>query len=652
VAQVLGVREAGGEPPRAGLERFLRGKRLLLVLDNVEHLLPAAPLVADLLAACPDLKVLATSRAPLRLRGERQLPVPPLGLPDPDRLPPLGQLAAVEAVELFVARAQDVKPDFALSEANAPAVAEIVRRLDGLPLALELAAARVNVLPPAALLARLERRLPLLTGGAQDLPARQRTLRDTIAWSHDLLPPEEQVLFRRLAVFAGECTLEAAEPVANAAGEVGMDLLDGVSSLVDKSLLRQDDRSVPEGNPEPRFGMLETIREYALERLDAAGEAEATRRAHAAHFLALAEGLRPRIEGADEPAVLARYDAEHANLRAALAWALDRGEADVGLRLVAALWKFWYLRKHLAEGRSWLQRALAEGAAAAPGLRAEALYAASSFAGTQGDYAAATRACEEGLALARRAGDPLRVAMHLFSLGMTASGLGDRPRARARFEEALTLARGLDPSHPFATHLLANVLRNLGGAVEGEPAATPLLEEALAIWRARGDPSAIANALDGLGDVARLRGDGARAAALYREALAGRAEVGEREGIADSLERLAWLAAAGPGAERAARLFGAAEALREEIAVPRRPREGAEHGRGVAAARSALGAEAFAVAWEAGRALPLEQAVTEALASAEAIASADAESAGTPAAPVTAVDGVEARTATSAGGQS
>jgi predicted ATPase/class 3 adenylate cyclase len=339
VASVLGVREEGGRPVVEVLTAFLRDRQLLLALDNFEHLLPAAPVVSDLLRTCPGVKILATSRAPLHLRGEREYPVPALALPDPSRPEPVTQLIQYQAIRLFVERAQAAKPAFALTDENAAAVAEICRRLDGLPLALELAAARVKLLPPQALLERLDERLKLLTGGARDAPARQRTLRDAIAWSHDLLSPHDQTLFRRLAVFAGGCTLEAVEAVGNADGE--LDTLEGMASLIDESLLRQIDGP----GDEPRFAMLETIREYGLERLEVSGESGTVQERHATYFASVAEALRPHLYGPDQGRTIRQLEAEQGNLRAALAWAVEHADAAIGLRLTANLRKFWLLRR-------------------------------------------------------------------------------------------------------------------------------------------------------------------------------------------------------------------------------------------------------------------------------------------------------------------
>jgi predicted ATPase len=343
VAQAVGVRDAGNRPAMEALEAYLRDRRLLLLLDNFEQVVAAAPDIARLLAACPGLKVLVTSRAPLHLSGEHEYPVPPLPLPIVGDPGSTAELAANPAVALFVQRAQEVRPDFGLTDENAATVAEVCRRLDGLPLAIELAAARIKLLPPRELLARLERRLPLLTGGPRDAPERQRTLRDAIAWSHDLLDDVEQVLFRRLSVFVGGCSIQAAGGVCVADADLGFDVLDGVASLLNKSLLRREDG--PGG--EPRFSMLETVREYALERLEACGETTAIRRRHAEFFLDLAERIEVELWGPDQSALLDRCEAEHDNFRAVLAWTQGAGDDPVtALRLAAGLAQFWNIRSH------------------------------------------------------------------------------------------------------------------------------------------------------------------------------------------------------------------------------------------------------------------------------------------------------------------
>ena len=580
--------------------------------------------------------------------------MPPLPVPEPgQRLPP-DRLTQYAAVALFVARACELRPDFALDdEEDAAAVAEVCRRLDGLPLAIELAAARVKLLPPGALLGVLERRLGLLTGGARDLPARQRTLGDAIAWSHDLLSPGEQALFRRLAVFAGGFTLAAAAAVAGPGGAA--DVLEGLAALVDGSLVRRADGPALDVAPGPRFAMLETIREYALERLDEGGEAEATRRAHARFFLALAEAAAPRLLGPEQAAWLGRLAAEHDNLRAALAWAIAR-DPDQALRLAGGLWRFWEVRGHLAEGRGWLERALAAGGAA-PRMRATALNGAGNLAWAQGDLARADELHAAALALRRELGDAGGVAASLSNLGLVAHVRGDLARAAALYDEALALDRERGDRAGIAGTLnnLADVARirgqlgraaalwaealalrrelgdkrgvaaaldNLGLAVGAQGdlgRAAALHTEAVALQREVGDRQGLAHALNNLGGTVSARGDLARAAALYDEALALSVELGDRLGVARGLEGLA-AAAAGSRPHQTARLLGAAEALRESLGTPLPPGERAVHDRRVAEAHARLGAAAFAAAWGAGQALSLEEAVAAAQALADELA--------------------------------
>jgi predicted ATPase/class 3 adenylate cyclase len=382
IAQALGVREAGGRPILELLKSYLREKRTLLLLDNFEQIVDAAPLVSELLAFAPGLKVLVTSRTTLRLSGEHEYTVPPLGLPPTDdgrrttgrQSPNLQTITQYEAVRLFIERAQAARADFAVTNDNAPAVAEICHRLEGLPLAIELAAARVKLFPPAALLARLANRLTFLTGGARDLPERQQTIRNTIDWSYQLLDDAEKTLFARLGVFVGGCTIEAAEAVCSAAGDLPIDVMEGIAALMDKSLLRQEEGV----DDEPRFVMLETIREYALERLEQSGEAEAVRRRHTEYYLALAEAAEPWLYShAESPSWLDRLEEEYDNLRAALGWAIERREANLALRFGAALGWFWWLRDDYREGLSWLDAALAQSSADLTPARAYALFHAS-----------------------------------------------------------------------------------------------------------------------------------------------------------------------------------------------------------------------------------------------------------------------------------
>ena len=356
VARTLGLIEASNQSPEELLKGYLRDRHILLVLDNFEQVLEAAPLIDEVLHSAPRVKVLVTSRTPLGLYGEHEFPIPPLSLPESEAAPSAEHLADYGAIRLFLDRTRAVNPEFSLTEENAGAVAEICERLDGLPLAIELAAARAKLLPPQALLSRLGNRLKLLTGGARNLPERQRTLRNTIEWSYEMLDEGEKTLFARLAAFPGGGTLEAIEAVCDAEGDLPVDPLEGVSSLLDKSLLRQ----VAEQEDEPRFEMLETIREFALEKLEESADAGAVERVHAEFYLDLAEQAEPRLWGPEDAAWLERLEREHDNLRAALSWALDHEEVDLALRLGAALRWFWNLGGYYGEGRSWLEATLAK----------------------------------------------------------------------------------------------------------------------------------------------------------------------------------------------------------------------------------------------------------------------------------------------------
>jgi predicted ATPase/class 3 adenylate cyclase len=434
IAAVFGVREEGSGLVDH-LPRVLGDKRLLLVLDNFERVTGAAQTVSDLLARVPGLKVLATSRTPLHVYGEHEYPLSPLPLPDLAHLPTVERMSQYEAVRTFIARAQAVQPDFVVTTANAPAVAEICFRLDGLPLAIELAAALVKLLPPQALLKRLEQRLPLLTGGARTLPARQQTMRNTIAWSHDLLDQQEQTLFRRLAVFAGGCTIDAAEAVVNHEGT--RDVFVGIASLVDKSLLRQEEGS--EG--EPRFRMLETVREFGLERLSASGEESATRDRHARFFRDLAEraGLK---EGTGDPNLLGMMDHEHDNVRAALGWSRETGDHDTLLRLAGALALFWFYRGHLNEGRRWLDRALETPAdAASPRPRAWAFTVSGMLANVGGETERATVLLTESFSWWERSGEAYGYAIARTILGGVYVGQGQYAEAAPLFTASEAYAR-------------------------------------------------------------------------------------------------------------------------------------------------------------------------------------------------------------------
>jgi predicted ATPase/class 3 adenylate cyclase len=612
IAATLNVRETGAQPVRDTLAAFLLSKRLLLVLDNYEHLLAAAPIVADLLQAGPGVAVLVTSREPLRLRGEREVAVAPLALPDDRVLPSRDVLAQIASVALFVQRAQAAQADFVLTAENAAAVGAICRRVDGLPLAIELAAARIKLLSPQALLARLEHRLPLLTGGARDAPARQRTLRDAIAWSYDLLPEEEQTLFRHLGVFAGGATLEAAEAVANPNGD--LDVFGGLAALIDKSLLRSQEGV----DGEPRFGMLETVREYALDRLEASNEEEMARQRHASYVLALAEQADRELHGPQHGPWLDRLAIEYGNVRSALAWLLERGQAELGLRLTQALRNFVILRGYPGEARLWQERLLAANADLPLDVRATANSIAGEWARLCGDYQMAIRLHREGLQLARQVGDQRLIAEALYRFASTAGGLDDLGGAEALAEEALTRFRAIDDAQEVAgaLALLGQLAQQRGDYVR----ARALLEEALALRRVRPSAWGVPWTTMMLGEVAADEGNTARAAALLEESLRLHIANGDHYGIGFCLLDVGKLAADGTRPEVAARLLGAAEALRAVGGLVLEPKERSKYERSVARAQADLGAAAFAAAWAAGRALPLEQAITEARALAAELA--------------------------------
>ena len=539
IAQALGIQEAGEQPISDLLQAYLQGKRLLLLLDNFEQVLAAAPGLAGLLAGCPQLKMLVTSRAVLRIRAEHEFPVPPLALPDLSHLPGSETLTQYAAVALFLERAQAARPDFQLTAANTRTIAEICVRLDGLPLAIELAAARVKLLPPQALLTRLAHRLQVLTSGARNAPVRQQTLRNTLAWSYDLLDAQEQRLFWRLSVFVGGCTLEAVEGLFTALGERPAEVLDGVASLMDKSLLRQ----VEQEGEEPRLLMLATIREYGLEALAASGEMESTRRAHAAYYLALAQDAELELGGPQQATWLGQLEREHDNLRAALSWSLeqagdegvreDERRMEIALRFGGALRGFWRVHGQINEGRNFLERALAAREGSAAFVQAKALIAAATLAYIQGDYERAETLCKESLGLYRELEDMSGIAHSLHELGLVSSTRGDTATARSLLVESLALAREVDDEQLVAWALFHH------GQVEsnqGEYArARALFEESLALHRRRQNKRLIAQTLSHLAQVLLVsQSDQANVPSLLEECLAVSGEIGFKEGIAAS----------------------------------------------------------------------------------------------------------------------
>jgi predicted ATPase/class 3 adenylate cyclase/uncharacterized protein HemY len=536
IMSTLLIKEAGGQPLLGQLKAALKDKQMLLVLDNFEQVVDAALQIAELLAACPKLKILVTSRVVLHVQAEREFAVPPLSLPNPKRLPDLVTLSQYEAVALFIQRAQAVKPDFQVTNANAPAVAGICARLDGLPLAIELAAARVKYFAPQALFTRLEQGLSVLTGGARDLPARQQTLRGAIAWSYDLLSPEEKALFRRLAVFVDGWTIETAEVVCRAAGELEADVLDGMLSLVDKSLLRQQELA----GGEPRFWMLQLLREFGMEALRQAGESEVIRQTHVEYFLALAEEAESELRGPDQVRWLERLEQEHDNLRAALTWTREQSEGEWGLRLAGALQLFWEIHGHLSEGRQWLETLLAREHPAAPAVRAKALRGAGVLERFQGDYSQARVLLKESLALYREQENKAGIANSLGQLGSLARFQGDYSQAKVLLEESLALFRELGDKFGIAW-----MLSNLGilARFQGDYSqARVLLEESLILRRKLGDKSGIAWMLSNLGILARFQGDYSQARVLLEESLSQYRELGDKDNSAWVLGELGILA--------------------------------------------------------------------------------------------------------------
>jgi predicted ATPase/class 3 adenylate cyclase len=625
IGQALGLQESGTRSLDDVLKDHLRPKQLLLVLDNFEHVQAAAPFVAELLETAPRLKVLVTSRAPLHLRAEREFPVPPLALPNPDALLPASALAQYPALALYAERARAVKLDFELTEANAPTVAEICARLDGLPLAIELAAARSKLLPPHAMLARLGRRLPLLIGGAWDLPARQRTLLGAIGWSHDLLEKADQRLFRRVSVFVGGWTVAAAEMCCNPRAEdLSVAVLDGVASLLDKSLVRQETPS----DAEPRFGMLETIREYGLYQLEASGEGPEMRDRHLDYYLALAEDADAGLLGPEQVSWCDRLEAEHANIRSAFAWvltALDEGvpatsgltraatRLEAGIRLADALEQFWMLRGHSRETWHQVMRLIAH-TPVHTAARARILVVGGYMAHCLLDHEVAVRFADEGLAICRMLGDARQLAVALTRRGVMAIWQGDHADAAAWLGEARALFRehggehrsGIE--HPIAA-FLAQAMHNQGN----HAAAYALYEESLAEARGRGDRHAAAYALRHIARLHLEAGDADRAVAFLRESLSPLRELRDRRCTPASLETLAYAVGRRDQWADAVRLFAAAEAMRDATGMPLMRTDRARQVSELALLESRLGRDVLAGAWASGRVMSLNQAIDYAL---------------------------------------
>ncbi|MDQ3706233.1 MAG: adenylate/guanylate cyclase domain-containing protein [Chloroflexota bacterium] len=677
IAQTLGAKQVASREMVDTLADYLSNKQLLLLLDNFEQIVSAAPVVTRLLAKAPRLKVLITSREALHLRDEQEFVLPPLGVPDLKDLPTAQALSQYEAVALFTQRARLVTPAFEVTSDNAPAVAEICYRLDGLPLAIELAAARIRLLPPQAMLSRLGSRLRLLTSGARDLPERHQTLRSTIQWSYDLLQPGEQRLFRRMSVFVGGCTLEAIEAVCNVDGTLELDVLDGVTSLVDKSLVRQDTGTAPPGisatgdtgpgagrrsetEDEPRFDMMATIREYAMELLqDTDAAEEELRQWHVQYFLSLAEHGRTGIEGQQQELWLDRLDLEHDNIQAAVKRSIEDNDAEVALRFCGALWIFWQMRGYYNEGHKWTvtaldlpeagvrnqarARALIGGAALsrfqqdwnaalaysdesvaifrelAPQEQRELGLASVVYGATRafvGEREAARKAVEEGVSLLRQAGYKWGLSHALLIRGIVANAAGDRTAAQAAFEENVVLAKAVGNKWG-----LSQVFNSLGdiARIEGDYArAKELYTESLRLYRRLRIRSDIPASLHNLGHVSLAQGDTGGARGLFIEALQLQITQRNKVGIAECLAGLAGLAGAEGRPERAARLFGAAEILREALNAHVWPAERVDYERNLAGARAQMEPEpakvaAWEKAWQEGRAMNMEEALRYAL---------------------------------------
>ncbi|MBC7811992.1 MAG: tetratricopeptide repeat protein [Burkholderiales bacterium] len=620
IASTLGITEGGPRTPLERLKAFLRDKQMLLVLDNFEQILSAAPDIAELLAACPWLKLLATSRSPLRIRQERQMPVSPLAVPDLAHLPDVESMAHYSAVTLFMERAQAVQPDFSINTENAPTVAAICARLDGLPLAIELISARIKILSPVALLKRLGGPLMLQSDGLRDVEARHRTLNAAISWSYQLLSADEQTLFRRLGIFVGGWTLEAAGAVC--LENLRLNLLDGMASLLDKNLVKQNMRS--EG--EPRFMMLETIREYALEQLAASGELDDLRHRHVVYFLKLAEVVAPEsIGGAQQGQGWDDLEAEHTNLRAALTWSRREASGETKLRLAVALSDFWSHRGHLSEGSGWLTESLAQSEGGEPStthyrtLRAKALAALAVMNHWQGNPDAAQPRHEECVALFRELGHRAALAEALGTYGMLFVLRGDFELARPLMEEMLALARELGNDGLIA--LSYNFLGNLAYSQGYIQQAGAHWEEALALFRLQTHNWIISVVLSQLAMTALDERDYHRALSHLVESLTRFRELGERWQAIYTLEVFAFQAVvqgeqsedAKPRFLRAARLFGVAEALRETYSAPILPFQRRPYEQGVTALRAQLDEAMLVASWEAGRKMTLDQAVEYAL---------------------------------------
>jgi non-specific serine/threonine protein kinase len=603
IATSLGLKESGARSTHEMLAMFLGDRQTLVVLDNFERVVISALKIVDLLTTCPHLRFLVTSRIPLRISGEQELPVPPLTVPDAQAPLVLDDLMRYDAVELFVQRARESRPNFQMTASNASAVVEICHRLDGLPLAIELAAARTRLLTPQALLERLDHRLALLTGGAHNLPSRQQTMRATIAWSYDLLTPDAQHLFRQLTVFAGGWTLDAAAAVC----ELDEDVLDRMTTLVDHNLVRQVAR--PDGSV--RFTMLETIREFGQEELARTGDEQITRDRHAHYFVALAERIGPQVVEPDPWFSLQQLEAEHANLRGALEWLAQQDTGELVLRLATAMQWFWWLNGYLSEGRRWLEWALNNAPAAPFEIQARALLGAGTLSWGQGDYDRTVACAETSLSLCHGTEERWSTAYSLALLGMVALQHGDLLRATDQLEQARDLYNQIGDQVWLPTTL--TLLGNIAYQQRAFDRAESLFQEALTLERAVSHELGIAITLMTLAQVVRDRGDWKRALTLFRESFTVFADMKNTWGTGSLIAGVATIAAEHNELQLAARLCGAVRRLCQMNAAELMPAVVADLDRATTAARSGLGDTPFAASWEEGYAGSLEVAVAEAV---------------------------------------
>lgn len=597
IAQALSVRETADQSLASSIAAACQADEMLLVLDNFEQVLPAAIFVADLLATCPTLTVLVTSRARLRLSGEQAVDVNPLALPDLQHLPSVEQLERIDSVRLFVAHARQARSGFALAPQNAAAVAAICTRLDGLPLAIELAAARVRILSPPALLARLEQRLQVLTGGPRDVPSRQQTMRAAIAWSYDLLSPDAQRLFRQLSVFVGGWTLEAIDAVYDQPSDV----LDGLSVLVDHSLVGQVDGA----DGTTRYAMLETIREFGLEQLAVLDDFDAVRRRHAEYFLQTFEDAEVEWSGPDAAHWVARSEVELGNLRSALTWAVEH-DADIALRFIQAIGGCWETLGYYSEARRWCELALASTQPASPALRAYTLFEAGFLATTQGDYAAGRSFSEAGHTLYESLGDPRGAAWCLYGMGRAAMWSADLDRAAELYEATVTAARAVDE------RLLRSVLGNLGAVYvlqRRDELADRCLTEAIALAEATHHIVGLGFIIPEYALLALRQGCLAEATQRLNAALAIQQQLRDPRYASQAIEVAAWIATLQQYPLRAARLLGAVSAIREAIGVRVPPMTQVYYDAYLPQAQAMASASRWADAWQAGRALSLEEAI-------------------------------------------